>query len=31
LFDNRVINYQIFNPVTGMNKQDLGIEPPSLA
>ena len=30
-FDNRTINYQIFNPVTGMNKQDLGIEPPHLA
>ena len=29
-FDNRIINYQIFNPVSGMNKQDLGIEPPNL-
>jgi hypothetical protein len=30
-FDNRIINYEIHNPVSGMNKQDLGIEPPYLA
>jgi hypothetical protein len=30
-FDNRIINYEIHNPVSGMNKQDLGIEPPRLA
>jgi len=30
-FDHRVINQTIFNPLVGMNKQDLRIEPPYLA
>ena len=30
-FDHRVINYTIHNPVAGINKQDLGIEPPRLS
>lgn len=29
-FDYRTSHYMILNPVTGMNKQDLGIEPPWL-
>ena len=29
--DHRVFNYTIHNPVAGMNKQDLGIEPPRLS
>jgi hypothetical protein len=30
-FDSRVSHIMILNPVTGMNKQDLGIDPPWLA
>lgn len=30
-YDHRVIHQTIFNPVVGMNKQDLRIEPPYLA